>query len=535
MADNYLITGYWGEPHVTAENDRGINAAIFGAGRFVLPVGNQFRAEYIGNNTIRVYDGKLIDNGAVAGIPAGQYVDLLIPETGQGLNRNDMIVFQYEKDASTLIESGVFAVVNGVETEGTATDPELTQEDILSDTATFDQMALWRVSVAGSVISDPVQVFKVAKNMENAGGGVPIVAATSTDGVNYAATVEGVEELYTGLELTIIPDMTSASTAVMLDVNGLGAHRVRIPISSGTAATTTPIYEDFYGAKKPVKLIYDASSLNGIWRIVDKNRANAIDLYGTVPVKLGGTGLKNVAVGSFLMGNGEETLVSKTAAEVAEMLNVASVQTMTTAEYEVLENKSSKTLYLLTDANEEESGNNEGNGVTVDSELSETSENPVQNKVITQAFTEAVEGFGGAIEVLASRVPPEVGAGDDGKVLTVVGGQWQAAEAPSGGGGGSITVDAELSDTSENPVQNKAITQTLNGYAEVVNASGAQISENTAAIEELSAHVLPTVSAEDNGKLLQVVDGAWTVVDVADSSVNTYIDNYISDALGGDY
>ena len=86
MADNYLITGYWGEPHVTAENDRGINAAIFGAGRFVLPVGEQFKAEYIGNNTIRMYDGKLMNNGAAGGIPVGEYIDLPIANAGQGMN-----------------------------------------------------------------------------------------------------------------------------------------------------------------------------------------------------------------------------------------------------------------------------------------------------------------------------------------------------------------------------------------------------------------------------------------------------------------
>ena len=169
MADNYLITGYWGEPHVTAENDRGFNAAIFGVGRFVLPVGNQFRAEYIGNNTVRVYDGKLLDNGAVAGIPAGRYIDLLIPETAQGKKRNDLIVFQYSKDVSTLVESGAFVVIKGTETSGTATDPELTQAELLTDTATFDQMALWRISISGATISDPVPVFEVAKNMENAG------------------------------------------------------------------------------------------------------------------------------------------------------------------------------------------------------------------------------------------------------------------------------------------------------------------------------------------------------------------------------
>jgi hypothetical protein len=164
MADNFLITGYWGEPHVTPENDRGINAAIFGAGRKVLPVGEQFRAEYIGNNTVRVYDGKLIDNGAVAGIPAGEYIDLLVPEAGQGKYRNDLIVFQYTKDSSSMVERGEFVVVPGTETTGSPADPALQQEDLLAGNADFDQMALWRVPVAATVISAPVRLFEVARN-----------------------------------------------------------------------------------------------------------------------------------------------------------------------------------------------------------------------------------------------------------------------------------------------------------------------------------------------------------------------------------
>lgn len=163
MADNYLITGYWGTPHVTAENDRGIHAAIFGTGRFVLPVGEQFRAEYIGNNTIRMYDGKLMDNGSAAGIPVGEYVDLVISSAGQGMNRNDLIVFQYSQDASTLIESGTFVVIQGAEVSGTAQDPVLTQQDLLSGEATFDQMAMWRIPVSGTAISAPVKLFTVYK------------------------------------------------------------------------------------------------------------------------------------------------------------------------------------------------------------------------------------------------------------------------------------------------------------------------------------------------------------------------------------
>lgn len=287
MANNYLITGYWGEPHVTAENDRGINAAIFGKGRFVLPVGEQFRAEYIGNNTIRMYDGKLMNNGAAAGIPAGEYVDILISEAGQGMNRNDLIVFQYKKDASTLIERGAFVVVKGTETAGVAEDPALTHQDLLSNAANFDQMALWRVSVSATVISSPVKLFDVSKSLEHAGGDM-VVEATSTDGANYAATIEGVEALYAGLGVIIIPNYESKSTSPKLNVNGLGSKLIRRRASNSTATTVASSVDDWMAANKPIRMMYDGAC----W-IADFTRPNANDLYGVTPIAHGGTGADN--------------------------------------------------------------------------------------------------------------------------------------------------------------------------------------------------------------------------------------------------
>lgn len=292
MADNYLITGYWGEPHVTAENDRGINAAIFGGGRFVLPVGEQFRAEYIGNNTVRMYDGKLLDNGAAAGIPAGRYIDLLIPEAGQGKRRNDLIVFQYSKDSSSLIESGIFTVLKGAETSepnGIAEDPALRQDDLLSDKATFDQMALWRVNVEGANISQPAQVFEVSGNIKSSGS--IVVDAVSDDGVAYSATVPGISELYNGLEITVVMAVESASTNITLNVNGFGAKYVRVPLSFNTASLTFPTAKDYFTKGRAVKLMYDAAYVGGgTWKTVDKQKTSAEDLYGVTPVKSGGTG-----------------------------------------------------------------------------------------------------------------------------------------------------------------------------------------------------------------------------------------------------
>lgn len=298
MADNYLITGYCGKPHVTAENDRGINAGIFGAGRYVLPVGKQFKAEHIGGNTVRIYDGKLIDNGAAAGIPAGEYVDIVVPNASQGMNRNDLIVFQYSQDSSTLIESGTFVVVRGVETSGTAVDPELQQEDLLSGRATFDQMALWRIPVSTGTISTPVQMFEISKSLDKAGSGSVVVNAISSDGASYTATVEDLEELYNGLEITIIPNITSTTTAPTLNVNGLGAKPIRLPLSQNNSLTTQPANANYYAENRPIKVMFDPNWLStGMWRVTSKQRPSAVDLYGTTPIENGGTGSDDGAEG----------------------------------------------------------------------------------------------------------------------------------------------------------------------------------------------------------------------------------------------
>ena len=297
MSANYLITGYWGEPHVTAENDRGIHAGIFGTGRYVLPVGEQFRAEYVGNNTIRIYDGKLINNGAAAGIPVGEYVDVQIPYSSQGTTRNDLIVFQYSQDASTLVESGTFVVVNGAESTETAIDPVLTQQDLLSGTANLDQMALWRVTASSTDIGTPVKLFSLAKNMNTAGGCV--VEATSANGVDYVATVDGIDRLFSGLELTIIPNIDSESTTITLNINDLGAKNVRLPLSTNTAIMVQPVQDSFFVANRPVKLMFDAAYLSGkgVWKVSGQNRTSASDLYGSVPIANGGHGADNAEEG----------------------------------------------------------------------------------------------------------------------------------------------------------------------------------------------------------------------------------------------
>ena len=89
-------------------------------------------------------------------------------------------------------------------------------------------------------------------------------------------------------------------------------------------------------------------------------------------------------------------------------------------------------------------------GGTVDSELNETSENPVQNKVITTALNGKQDFLVSGINIRTINGYDILGSGD----VEITGG----------------TVDTTMSDTSENAVQNKVIKTYVDGLVGDINS-----------------------------------------------------------------
>ena len=94
------------------------------------------------------------------------------------------------------------------------------------------------------------------------------------------------------------------------------------------------------------------------------------------------------------------------------------------------------------------SGGSGGGSITVDSTMSSTSTNPVQNKVIYLALR-------GKQNTLTAGT----GISINGNTISCT----------VSGGGGSVTVDSSLSSTSTNPVQNKVIYTALQGKQDKIN------------------------------------------------------------------
>lgn len=169
MSKIHLVTGYAGEPHITADDHGKFNASIFGSGDYVLSVGDKFAATVIASNTVQVQGGQLLMNGRHA--ISETAVDLTIESGTVGMKRRDLIVARYTKDAETGVEACELAVIKGYESNRTPSDPAYGKQDIISGTfgnGEKHDFPLWRVSLNGVNIEDLTCLFTVVEDYNSA-------------------------------------------------------------------------------------------------------------------------------------------------------------------------------------------------------------------------------------------------------------------------------------------------------------------------------------------------------------------------------
>lgn len=155
---------------------------------------------------------------------------------------------------------------------------------------------------------------------------------TTGTGAAYAAIVDGITALTIGVKFTMVPHVTSTTTAPTLNVNSLGAKSIRMRLTSSTTATIQLTSASFLTANKPVNVTYDGT----YWVIDDFAQPDVNSLYGTVPISKGGTGA---------------TTAAKALANLGAMPKAKS---LTASEFSALATKDANTLYMITDDTEEE-------------------------------------------------------------------------------------------------------------------------------------------------------------------------------------
>ncbi len=148
-----IITGYRAEPHVTSQQERDTNAAVFGTGTYIVNLGSKLAASIISANEIQIADGMVIAEGCSAVVDKGTSESLTIESGSQGMLRIDLIVARYSKNAGTGVEDMQLTVITGTPASSSPATPSYNTGSIANGDVLVD-FPLYRVDIDGITIQN---------------------------------------------------------------------------------------------------------------------------------------------------------------------------------------------------------------------------------------------------------------------------------------------------------------------------------------------------------------------------------------------
>ena len=148
-----IIAGYVGEPHVTSQQERNTNIAIFGSdARIIGGVNSELEATVVSANLVEISDGMIVCEGCTAEIPRGTNDSLVIENGEQGMKRIDLIVARYTRNANTGAESMELVVIKGTSAASNPAVPTYNTGTIADGDSPVD-FPIYRVNLDGISIT----------------------------------------------------------------------------------------------------------------------------------------------------------------------------------------------------------------------------------------------------------------------------------------------------------------------------------------------------------------------------------------------
>lgn len=155
-------------------------------------------------------------------------------------------------------------------------------DDALSPTSTNpvqNKVVNSEISRLNSLVGDTsvsTQIEEALSDKLNMSAGMPAIIATSVDGIEYNATVPGINTLTVGAAFIMIPSVKSSSTTPTLNVNNLGAKGIRRRLSGNALSLQKGTTASWLPQDQPFIVVYDGA----FWIVENQNKPMVSDLYG---------------------------------------------------------------------------------------------------------------------------------------------------------------------------------------------------------------------------------------------------------------
>ena len=268
-----IVSGRTGSPHVTSQQFRQMLEGILGQDSYILTSGENLKPELSSNNLLKIRSGMMCHHGCISCVEIGTYDEVTLTNGSHGMQRIDLVVNRYTRNAETEVEKCEWKVITGTAKASSPAVPTYTKGN-LQEGDLVDECPVFEIHYNGINVTEVKSLLSVAGSLAELNGKLSKKVDTTTVGV-------GILESFIGQYLNSAPIYQKMINIGTLPNNTTKSINTGITDSNYIWIDAENSFAFSGGASYPIPYVDPKAVANSIGVRITGNGANIIVSTGT--------------------------------------------------------------------------------------------------------------------------------------------------------------------------------------------------------------------------------------------------------------
>lgn len=268
-----IVSGRTGSPHVTSQQFRQMLEGILGQDSYILTSGENLKPELSSNNLLKIRSGMMCHHGCISCVEIGTYDEVTLMNGSHGMQRIDLVVNRYTRNAGTEVEKCEWKVITGTAKASSPAVPTYTKGN-LQEGDLVDECPVFEIHYNGINVTEVKSLLSVTGSLAELNGKLEKKVDATTLGFGISETFTGQylnsKPIYQKMiSVGVLPNNTTKSISTGIT----GADYIWVDMENSFAFNS--------GASYPIPYVDPKTVANSIGVRITNNGATVIVSTGT--------------------------------------------------------------------------------------------------------------------------------------------------------------------------------------------------------------------------------------------------------------
>lgn len=268
-----IVSGRTGSPHVTSQQFRQMLEGILGQDSYILTSGENLKPELSSNNLLKIRSGMMCHHGCISCVEIGAYDEVTLTNGSQGMQRIDLVVNRYTRNAETEVEKCEWKVITGTAKASSPAVPTYTKGNLQKGDL-VDECPVFEIHYNGINVTEVKSLLSVTGSLAELNGKLEKKVDATTLGFGISETFTGQylnsKPIYQKMiNIGVLPNNTTKSISTGIT----GADYIWVDMENSFAFN--------HGASYPIPYVDPKTVANSIGVRITNNGATVIVSTGT--------------------------------------------------------------------------------------------------------------------------------------------------------------------------------------------------------------------------------------------------------------